>query len=312
MNRKSHIRLVWNRTKTAGPCVLVLGMFDGVHEGHRKLIRMAGREAEEKNVPLQVCTFLPHPLQVLCPESAPRMLNTLAEKTEIFQKLGADEVRVLRFTKELASMPPEVFLKQLKEMAAPCAVYAGWNYTFGRAGCGTAQMLETEGPHYGFEARILPPVQTEDGTVISSSAIRASLQKGCIAEANAMLGNAYPLSGTVVEGKHLGHELGFPTANVAVASDKLLPDFGVYLCSLREGRHLYHGMVNIGRQPTLPSGKITVEAYLLDGSPNLYGRFVRLRLLERIRPEHRFESAELLKEQLEKDRDTARTFFGMA
>ncbi|MBQ6383803.1 MAG: bifunctional riboflavin kinase/FAD synthetase [Clostridia bacterium] len=312
MNSRNHIRLVWDRTKTSGPCVLVLGMFDGVHEGHRELIRTAGREAEERNVPLQVCTFMPHPLQVLRPESAPRMLSTLAEKTEIFRKLGVDEIRVLRFTKELASMPPEVFLKQLQEMAAPCAVYAGWNYTFGRAGCGTAQMLEAEGPRYGFEARILPPVQTEDGMVISSSAIRASLLKGRLAEANIMLGNAYPVSGTVVEGKHLGHKLGFPTANVAVAAEKLLPDYGVYLCSLREGRRLYRGMVNIGRQPTLPSGEVTVEAYLLDASPDLYGKYVRLRLLKRIRPEHRFESAELLKEQLEKDRDTARTYFGMA
>lgn len=312
MKRQKGIRLIWNRSRTAGPRVVVLGMFDGVHQGHRELIRTAGREAAKKGVPLQVCTFMPHPLQVLRPDAAPRMLNTLAEKTAIFRDLGVQELRVIRFTRELAAMPPEQFLEQLQKMASPCSVYAGWNYTFGRAGCGTAQMLETEGRQYGFEARILPPVQTEKGLIISSSEIRARLLQGCLDEANAMLGDAYPLSGRVEEGKHVGRELGFPTANVAVPAEKLLPDYGVYLCSVREGRRQYSGMVNIGSQPTIPSGKITVEAYLLDGSPDLYGKYVRLRLLKRVRPEQCFASAELLKEQLEKDRETARKFFGMA
>ena len=306
------MRLIRDNRQTEGPRVVVLGMFDGVHEGHRELIRAAREEAKTRGIPLQVCTFDPHPLRVIRPDTAPRLLSTLAEKASLMRNLGVDELRVIHFTREFAESEPERFLETLRMKAAPAVIYVGWNYTFGRGGRGNADLLRKVGNRYGFTARIHEPVRTADGITISSSEIRKRLLAGRIPEANTMLGEAYPLSGKVIPGKHLGHTLGFPTANLRIPPEKLLPDFGVYLCRLTDGEKLYHGMVNIGNQPTLPSGHVTVEAHILDGNPELYGKYIRLRLLKRIRPERRFESAEALKNQLEKDREEALKFFRMA
>ena len=312
MRNGGMMRLIRDGRKADGPRVVVLGMFDGVHEGHRELIRAAREEAAELGLPLQVCTFEPHPLWVIRPETAPRLLNTLSEKASAMRKLGVDELRVIHFTRRLADTEPEIFLDALMAQCMPAAVHVGWNYTFGRSGRGNAAMLEHAAGRCGFRVRVHDPVRTAEGVVISSSEIRQRLLEGKTAEAARMLGEAYPISGEVIPGKHLGRTLGFPTANLKVPALKLLPDFGVYLCRLYESGTVYHGLVNIGNQPTLPSGHVTVEAHVLDGDPNLYGRYIRLRLLKRMRQERRFESREALIRQLEKDREDALRFFGMA
>lgn len=312
MNGDRKMRLIRGDKKTEGPRVVVLGMFDGVHAGHRELILSARKEAETLGIPLQVCTFEPHPLRIIRPETAPRLLSTLGEKAALMQKLGVDELRVIHFTRAFAESEPEYFLKALKEKADPDVIYAGWNYTFGRGGLGDAELLRKVGDRIGFQARIHEPVRTADGLTISSSEIRRRLLAGRIPEANIMLGEAYPLSGKVVPGKHIGHTLGFPTANLRIPPEKLLPDFGVYLCRLSDGEKRYHGVVNIGNQPTLPSGHVTVEAHVLDDNPELYGKYVRLRLIRRMRAEKRFENIEALTDQLARDREEALKYFHMA
>ena len=154
------------------------------------------------------------------------------------------------------------------------------------------------------------PVTREDGMAISSTLIREELQAGNMDEADRLMRGPYAISGTVVEGKHEGHLLGFPTANVAYPARKVLPAYGVYTCLIETAERVYTGVVNIGVQPTLPSGKVTVEAHALEGEPELYGRKVRVTVIDRLRGEIKFNSIEELKEQIERDKEKATELFG--
>ena len=298
--------------KKVGPRVIALGTFDGVHRGHQTLIQQAAAYAAEKGVPLRVCTFDRHPLEIIHPEAAPGLLTTLPEKLHFLASMNVSETEVLSFTAAMAGQEPEAFLEALRNRMDLLAVFAGWNYTFGRMGRGNPELLQQDGKRYGYVTRILRPVRTDQGEIISSSTIRASLAEGQLEKAEQLLGHPYALTGIVVEGKHLGRTLGFPTANVRVHVRKQLPAFGVYLCLLEDQLHVHPAMVNIGTQPTLPSGHVTVEAHILDGDPNEYGHWVRLTLLRRLRDEKRFDSAEMLKAQLEADKQEALNLFHMA
>ncbi len=305
------MRILQGERKT-GPRVLALGTFDGLHLGHRKLLKTAGGIAAAQGVPLQVVTFDRHPLQVIRPENAPGLLTTLPEKLGRINSAGAAEVRLLHFDKKLAALSPEAFLEKLRSMTKICGIAAGWNYTFGLGGAGDAALLRQDGERNGYPVRILKPVLTQEGVAVSSSEIRETLLAGDVRTAEMLLGAPWSLTGRVREGKHLGTSLGFPTANVEVSRLKLLPKYGVYICIAETPQETYPGVVNIGRQPTLPSGRVTVEVHLLEGSPELYGVPMRLILLEYLRSERKFSSAEALKQQISEDRQTAMKRFGMA
>ena len=299
------IQVLRTRKKTGGR-VIALGTFDGVHLGHQALIRAGREEALAEGVPLRVCTFDVHPLSIVAPEHAPALLTTEAEKKERMELCGADELRVMTFNQALADLSPDAFLNRLREECELRAVIAGWNYTFGRSGGGNAETLRRDGQKHGYRVVIVPSVRNRDGDIISSTAIRGRLKAGDLAGANGMLGYAYPLSGRVTGGKHLGKALTVATANVAVPADKLLPAYGVYTCFLGCGGEKRPAVVNIGLQPTLPSGQVTVEAHLLDGAPELYGKEVRLTLTHFLRRERKFETVAALKEQIEADIRMAR------
>lgn len=305
------MRVIRNE-EPGGKRVLVLGTFDGVHKGHQRLLEIGKKYAVEHGILLRACSFDRHPLEVLCPSKAPKLLTTLAEKTALMYRCGADELQLMPFTQKTADLAPDEFLKRLKKTVKVQAITAGWNYTFGRGGQGNAEMLLEDGKRNGYDVMIVPPVKTEDGEIISSTLIRKQLQEGRMAEAEKMLGYPYILSGRVKEGKHEGHRIGVPTANVQTARNKLLPAFGVYPCIVFAGERKWHGAVNIGLQPTLPSGKVTVEAHILDGNPELYGKKVRLVLGNRIRAERKFNSAEELAAQIRKDTEIIRNWFNMA
>ena len=296
----------------AEPRVVALGTFDGVPLGHAALIRKAAERAGQLRMPLRVMTFDRHPLSVVCPEQAPRYLSTLPEKIRRMAELGVAELQVLPFTPDMAGWEPETFLAALRTWMKPAAVFVGWNYSFGRRGRGNPELLEADGQRWDYETEVLPPVRTASGKIISSTAIREALSAGRLTEAEEMLGTPYTLSGRVVEGKHLGHTLGFPTANVRVRGQKQLPAFGVYLCRMEDRDFSYPSLVNIGKQPTLPSGHVTVEVHALEGAPQEYGRMVRVTLQSFLRPEHRFPDTECLRQQLEADCREARKRFGMA
>ena len=291
--------------------VVALGTFDGVHLGHQALLRTAKRYAAEHGIPLRVYTFDRHPLDVIAPGHAPKILTTLPEKAARLCRMGVDEMQLAVFDREMADMEPEAFLSRLRSDTDVRAVVAGWNYTFGRKAEGTAEMLQKDGEAFGYDVLIEQPVTRKDGTAVSSTLIRGELQAGNMEEAEELMGAPYTISGTVEEGKHEGRCIGFPTANIAYPAKKALPAFGVYTCLMETAEDCFAGIVNIGVQPTIPSGKVTVEAHALEGAPELYGRKVRLTLLERLRPEQKFPSAEALKKQIGQDRKQALKLFGL-
>ncbi len=294
------------------PCVLVLGMFDGVHRGHQALLMRGGELAQEMDFPLNVLSFEPHPLRVLAPEKAPPLLNTLPEKARIMQSFGVDNLCITTFDHARAEQSPEDFMAEMVETYAPVVVVCGFNFTFGQGGSGNGRMLREYGKKHGFRTVVVSEVIVE-GETVSSTRIRGLLGKGDIPMVNRLLGTAYTLSGRVEDGKHLGRTMGFPTANVHLPSQKALPAYGVYDCWMETADGAFHpAVVNVGRHPTLPEGHVTVEAHVLtrDGEPiDLYGQHVRLSFLRYQRGEHCFASKEELQAQITRDAEEARAYF---
>ena len=296
----------------AGERVAALGTFDGVHRGHRSLIRSARRLAADMHVPLRVCTFNRHPLEIIRPENPPELLSTMPEKAAQMCRLGVDELELIPFDRETADMEPEAFLDRLRSAMDVCAVVAGWNYSFGRRGRGDADMLIADGRTHGYKVLIVPPETLDDGTAISSSLVRKKLKDGLISEAGNLLGYDYSITGTVAQGKHQGRLLGFPTANIEPWKRKALPGFGVYTCLVETEGDTFPAVANIGVQPTIPSGNVTVEAHILQPCSALYGQKIRLTPLVMLREERRFDSPQELKAQIETDRNEALKLFNMA
>ena len=303
---------VLQRPHKAGERVVALGMFDGVHRGHRTLLLNAKRLADEMGIPLRVCTFNRHPLEIIRPENPPEMISTIPERASLLYGIGVDEMELIPFDQSTANMEPEVFLDRMRSFLDVRAVVAGWNYSFGRKGRGTAELLKADGEKHGYKVIIEPPATLEDGTVISSTLIRQNLKEGKTERAAELLGYQYSLTGTVAEGKHQGHGLGFPTANIEPWKRKVLPKYGVYTSLLETANDTLPAVVNIGIQPTMPSGKVTVEAHALTESPELYGQKVRLTLLKMLREERKFASPQDLTAQIERDRNEAMQLFNMA
>lgn len=292
-----------------GPCVLVLGMFDGVHRGHQELLMQGGERAQALKVPLVVSTFEPHPMEVLFPDRAPKRLTTLSERAEIMAGYGVDALCVDTFTKEVADTAPQAFLDGLVRTYQPRCVVCGYNYTFGARGAGKPEDLTAYGRLHGFETIVVPPVEIA-GEAVSSTRIRAELEAGHIRMASRLLGHAYTLEGLIEDGKHLGRTIGFPTANLHYDPSKVLPVYGVYLAYLCcEGGRAKESVVNIGRHPTLPDGTVTVEAHMIQENADLYGKKAVLTLMDFVREEKRFDSKEDLMAQIEKDRAYAVAWF---
>lgn len=296
--------------KRLSPCVLVLGMFDGVHRGHQALLMRGGELAQEMNFPLNVLSFEPHPLRVLAPEKAPPLLNTLPEKARIMQSFGVDALCITTFDRNRADQSAEDFMAEMVETYAPVVVVCGFNFSFGKGGKGNGKKLREYGKKHGFRTVIVPEVIVE-GATVSSTRIRALLKEGDIPMVNRLLGTGYTLSGTVENGKQLGRTMGFPTANVSIPKHKALPAFGVYDCWLETADGSYHpAVVNVGRHPTLPEGHVTVEAHVLtEDGLDLYGQRVRLSFMRFQRAEVRFDSKDDLREQIARDVEEARAYF---
>ncbi len=293
------------------PCVLVLGMFDGVHRGHQALLMRGDELAQEMVYPLAGCSFEPHPLQVLAPEKAPPLLTTLTEKARIMQTFGVDGLCITTFNRARADQSPEDFMDELGRVYAPVVVVCGFNFTFGKGGAGNGKVLREYGKKHGFRTVVVPEVIVE-GATVSSTRIRGLLAQGDIPMVNRLLGHAYAMAGKVETGKQLGRTMGFPTANVNIPKRKALPAFGVYDCWLELADGSYHpAVVNVGRHPTLPEGQVTVEAHVLTGGDplDLYGQKVRLSFLRFQRKEQTFPDKEALQAQISQDVAEARAYF---
>lgn len=305
------MRLTFSDNVVTGPCVLALGMFDGVHTGHAWLLRTAREWGLLEKLPVVVCTFMQHPLAVISPNDVPPMLSTVPERAVRVAQLKADALAVLPFDREMMNMSPRSFVDWLINKFHPRHIVVGFNYTFGMKGEGDATLLKKMGKILGFEVHIVSPVQV-DGHVVSSSRVRDLLGQGNVELALKLLERPYAISGRVEHGKGVGRTLGFPTANVSISKRKALPAFGIYVTRVKTKKGMFPAVVSLGCHPTLPEGDVTLEAYLLNCSQDLYGQNLRVNFLKRLRPEIKFANVQALKDQMARDVADTKAYFGIS
>lgn len=281
--------ITWLPDVRPRPRHVAVGEFDGVHLGHREVIRGAGT----------ALTFEPHPRMVVAPDSAPRLLTSLAVKADLIAELGVEELVVIPFDGSFAAQSPEAFVEQeLIGRLGARTVSVGENFRFGHRARGDVALLRAQ---HAFETRVVRLVDV-DGEIISSSHIRGLVAAGDVAAAARLLGAPFQMRGEVVHGDERGRTLGFPTANLVPDPRLVVPDHGVYACRAVVDGTAHAAAVNVGVRPTFKTGRgLLVEAFLLDFAGDLYGRELRLHFLERLRGEHRFDSVDELVERMELD-----------
>jgi riboflavin kinase / FMN adenylyltransferase len=291
------------------------GNHDGVHLGHRALLRRCRELGNEAAIPLRVAalTFDPHPAALISPERVPPKLTTIERRTELLYAAGADEVVVQKFDHKLAELPPEAFLSRLFARGAAGFV-VGPDFRFGKDREGDVALLEHVAKRDRLKLFVEPPVML-DGERVSSSAIRKALIDGDVEKATAMLGRVHELEGEVVVGQQRGRTLGFPTANLS-GTEVLHPRDGVYAVIARvlDGgeagpsapQALLHGVANLGTRPTLAAGR-SVEAHLFDFSGDLYGKRLRIGFVSRVRDEQKFATLDALVAQIARDSEASHT-----
>ncbi|BDG26886.1 riboflavin biosynthesis protein [Thermus thermophilus] len=283
-----------------GPKVVAVGSFDGVHLGHQYLLRQALSEAKTLKAPLLVYTFDP-PTKVFTRGEG--FLMDLQEKVEALREVGVELILAVPFNEEFARRPPEAFLEDLRALQAS-RIYVGEDFRFGQGRAGGPEALERVAP-----TRVVPLLSL-GGEAVKSSRIRALLREGRVEEARHLLGRLYGAYGVVVEGDKLGRKLGFPTANLAVHPQKILPP-GVFAVEAQGSFGRYKGVANVGTRPTVNGMERRLEVHLLGFAGELYGEEMRLSFLKRLREEKRFDSLEELKAQIAKDVASARAYFGL-
>jgi riboflavin kinase/FMN adenylyltransferase len=274
---------------------LAVGTFDGVHLGHRRVIASAIDAGRSPGLRVAVVTFDPHPLEVLRPDDPPQLLTTTPVKIDRVRELGVDELVVIPFTAEFSRLEPEAFCRNVLARTLHARhVSVGQNFRFGHGASGDPQLLSSCAD---FDTTVVPLLEL-GGEPVSSSRIRRLIEKGDVAAARELLGAPFELEGTVVEGDARGRDLGMPTANVVPEPVALVPAPGIYAGEARG----HDAAISVGVRPTFEqAGELLVEAYLLDFEGDLYGETLRLSFRERLRDEVRFESADELVQQMQRD-----------
>ncbi len=294
-----------NRLELTRPSGVTIGAFDGVHLGHQALIRGMVTDARSRGMLPLVITFDPLPGQVLQPDSY-QLLSTLEERVTLFESLGVEGLVVLPFNSALTQTSASEFVRGLLDHARLGGLWVGPDFKLGRGQEGNVGYLRRAGQRFGFGVHVFEGTVLWEGKPVSSSSIRMALSKGNVREANGCLGYPFHLTGKIVHGHKRGRALGFPTANLAVPSTRLLPANGVYVCQARLNSGTFDALTSIGTRPTFDNGARSVEAYLLDFSRDIYGETVRLDFLDRLRAEWRFDSVDDLIHQMTEDEVTAR------
>lgn len=289
---------------------VTVGVFDGVHRGHRLIVRRLAQVAAERGWEAVAVTFHPHPLAVVAPDKVPPELSSLQERIALLGAAGTERVVVVPFDADLAALPPEEFVQRmLVQKLQAQALFEGPNFRFGRAGQGDCALLRRLGEQYGFSCEVVGPV-LDGGEMISSSLVRQCLGDGDVARAARLLGRPYRVAGTVVQGDRRGHQLGFPTANLALPANRALPARAVYAAAvfLAGADAPLPAMANLGVRPTVGGGRLggeTLEVHLIDWQGDLYGQELQVDFLQRLRDEQRFPSLPELSAQLGRDRMAA-------
>jgi riboflavin kinase / FMN adenylyltransferase len=294
-----------------GPSALTIGNFDGVHYGHRRILRRLKELADERGWKASVLTFDPHPTRVVAPERAPRLMTTPERRAELMRDEGVEQVVILPFTPELARLTPEEFVRQiLVEALGARGVLVGDNFRFGHRHAGNVQLLEELGRQLGFETEIVRAV-TCRGRIVSSSAIRELIDQGKVSTAGRLLQCPYALEGEVVSGRGVGRTQTVPTLNLATRAE-LIPARGVYITRTRDldAEREWSSITNIGYRPTFgASDELTIETFLLDPLEGDTPSRIRVEFLRRVRDERKFDTPEALRGQILKDVRAAQSYF---
>ena len=280
---------------------LTIGVFDGVHRGHRKIIQKLVQDAHANHAPAVVLTFSPHPASVLTGKEM-RCLTTPAERADLLGALGVDVVITQRFTADLSTVPAHEYMSRLKAHLGLSHLLIGYDFALGKGREGNAPRLAEIGSELGYTVEVVPALSDESG-VISSTEIRKLVSTGSMSEAENLLGYPYSMSGEVIHGAGRGKTINFPTANVDYAKEKAAPPNGIYACWAKLGNEKFMAATNIGLNPTFtPERQIpSLEAYLLDFDRDIYGEVMTLEFVARLRNEIRYTTVEALITQIHDD-----------
>jgi riboflavin kinase/FMN adenylyltransferase len=287
-------------------CWVTIGSFDGVHLGHQHVIRQVVENAHQHNEPAVVITFSPHPAVVLRGISGPFYLTSFEQKAGLIESLGVDHLITLPFTEALSRLTARQFMQQLVSQLGMKELVTGFDFKIGHKREGTPAVLAMIGQDLGFNVTTLAPFIL-DGVEISSSRVRTLLSQGQVAQANIFLGRTYTLQGKIIEGEGRGRMIGYPTANLALPPELLLPMRGVYATLVHLGSRVLPSLTNIGLRPTFHQrSSLNVETHILDFDEMIYHQQLTIEFVSFIRPEQRFYSTHELTEQIEMDITEAR------
>jgi riboflavin kinase/FMN adenylyltransferase len=284
---------------------VALGNFDGVHKGHQALLARTAEHAKALSAPLLVLTFEPHPRRFFVPDTGPFRLTMLPAKLRLLEQYGVQAVLAQHFDTAFAALSADAFVDEVLRAGMDARhVVCGYDFTFGARRGGNVEMLRDMGAKKGFGVTVLDPVMRE-GEIFSSTSIREALRAGWPSEAAELLGHAWEIEGVVEQGDKRGRTIGFPTANVALG-EHLRPRFGVYAVRAMIDGTWLNGVANLGRRPTIGKLQENFEVHLFDFTGDLYGKSLRVALVDFIRPEMKFSGLDQLKSQIAADGQAAR------
>jgi len=298
-------------TRLPGPLFLAIGVFDGVHLGHQAVLHRALDDAREIGGTAVAVTFDPHPVRVLRPEQAPRLLTSTPHKLQLIRDLGVAHILLIPFDHAFAATDPADFIRALVAAARPLReICVGFEWSFGKDRAGNLALLERLGADLGFAEVGVPAIEA-DGQIVSSTLVRRAVETGDLDRAARLLGREFTILGTVVEGDHIGKTLGFPTANLSAHNEQFPPN-GVYAVEARRGSQMLRGVVNIGVRPTIrsASGERVFEVHLFDFDETIYGEDLEITFRKFLRPEQKFPSLDALRAQIAQDAAQARAILG--
>lgn len=282
--------------------VVTSGSFDGLHLGHQKIIHRINKIAKKNDGESVIFTFNPHPRHFIFPEKKFELLTSIDEKTEIFKGLGVDHLIIQPFNKDFANISSKAFINEyLETLIGTKHLVIGYDHKFGKNREGSFDYLNKHKSQYRFTIEEISKKDIDD-TTISSTSIRSLLKEGNIRLVNTLLGRPYSITGTVVEGQKIGRTISFPTANLAVSKEKLIPKDGAYAVHVIFDNKCHKGMLNIGVRPTVSGTNTSIEVNIFDFDKDLYNTSITIELIDKLRDEKKFNSINELKSQLEKDK----------
>ena len=291
--------------------VVTIGVFDGLHIGHRFVIQQVLTEARKLKLPSAVLAFHPSPLAFLAPERCPPALTALEKKREILQQLGVEIAIFVRFDAVLAEMSPEDFVQNvLLQKLKARAVIVGYDWQFGKGRSGNATVLKSLGEQYQFDVKIVPATEI-NGLTVHSTRIREAISEGNLKLATQLLGRRYSIMGKIVKGEGRGSQLGYPTANIN-ALEQMLPPNGVYAIRAKLEAEPIDGVLNMGTRPTFDGVKFQIESHLFNFDQMIYGKEIEIIFIEKIRDERTFPNIETLIAQIGKDVESAKAILNQA